>query len=105
MALVGQIPRGRERPFDWQVRRVDRRPGGPAPTISSSRSGSTDRHSGEMNLLAGPQKAGADPHSPKKPSITTNTKIEIQSALISKDNRGLNICVGAGAEDVPQPDV
>jgi oligogalacturonide lyase len=50
-----------------------------------------DRHSGEMTLLAGPQKTGADHIHPT--FNNDNTKIEIQSALISKDNRALNICV------------
>jgi len=50
-----------------------------------------DRHSGEATLLAGPQKTGAD-HI--HPTFNANgTKIEIESALISKDNRSLNICV------------
>ena len=50
-----------------------------------------DRHNGEMNLLAGPQKQGADHIHPT--FNADGTKIEIQSALISKDNRGLNICI------------
>jgi oligogalacturonide lyase len=46
---------------------------------------------GETNLLVGPQKTGAD-HI--RPTFNADgTKIEIQSALISKDNRSLNICV------------
>ncbi len=44
-----------------------------------------------MNLLAGPQKAGADHIHPT--FNADGTKIEIQSALISRDNRSLNICV------------
>jgi oligogalacturonide lyase len=54
-----------------------------------------DRHSGEATLLAGPQKTGADHIHPT--FNAEGTKIEIQSALISKDNRALNICV------VPMP--
>ena len=54
-----------------------------------------DRHNGEMNLLAGPQKTGADHIHPT--FNADSTKIEIESALISKDNRSLNICV------VPMP--
>jgi len=57
----------------------------------SSRVWLYDRHNGEMNLLAGPQKQGRGSHSPT--FNADGTKIEIQSALISKDNRGLNICV------------
>ncbi|MES1181080.1 MAG: hypothetical protein ABUL66_04385, partial [Verrucomicrobiota bacterium] len=56
-----------------------------------------DRHSGESTLLAGPQKTGADHIHPTFNG--DNTKIEIQSALISKDNRSLNIAV------VPLPKV
>ena len=44
-----------------------------------------------MNLLAGPQKTGADHIHPT--FNREGTKIEIQSALISKDNRSLNICI------------
>ena len=50
-----------------------------------------DRHSGEMNRLAGPQNHGADHIHPT--FSADGTKIEIQSALISKDKRSLNICV------------
>jgi oligogalacturonide lyase len=50
-----------------------------------------DRHSGEMNLPAGPQKTGADHIHPT--FNADGTKIEIQSVLISKDNRSLNITV------------
>jgi len=50
-----------------------------------------DRHNGEVTLLAGPQKVGADHTHPT--FNADNTKIEIQSALISKDDRSLNICV------------
>jgi oligogalacturonide lyase len=50
-----------------------------------------DRHNGETILLAGPQKTGADHIHPT--FNREGTKIEIQSALISKDNRSLNICV------------
>jgi oligogalacturonide lyase len=50
-----------------------------------------DRHNGEATLLAGPQKVGADHIHPT--FNADNTKIEIESALISKDNRSLNICV------------
>jgi oligogalacturonide lyase len=50
-----------------------------------------DRHNGEATLLAGPQKTGADHIHPT--FNADNTKIEIESALISKDDRSLNICV------------
>jgi len=54
-----------------------------------------DRHNGEATLLAGPQKVGADHIHPT--FNADGTKIEIESALISKDNRSFNICV------VPMP--
>jgi oligogalacturonide lyase len=54
-----------------------------------------DRHNGQATLLAGSQKTGADHIHPT--FNAENTKIEIESALISKDNRALNICV------VPMP--
>jgi oligogalacturonide lyase len=44
-----------------------------------------------VDLLAGPQKTGADHIHPT--FNADNTKIEIESALISKDDRSLNICV------------
>ena len=50
-----------------------------------------DRHNGEATLLAGPQKVGTDHIHPT--FNADGTKIEIESALISKDNRSLNICV------------
>ena len=50
-----------------------------------------DRHNGETIMLAGPQNAGADHIHPT--FNAEGTKIEIQSALISKDKRALNICV------------
>jgi len=50
-----------------------------------------DRHNAERTLLAGPQKTGADHIHPTFNG--DNTKIEIESALISKDNVSLNICV------------
>jgi len=50
-----------------------------------------DRHNGETTMLAGPQNVGADHIHPT--FNAEGTKIEIQSALISKDKRGLNICV------------
>jgi len=50
-----------------------------------------DRHNGEATRLAGPQKMGVDHIHPT--FNADGTKIEIQSALISKDDRSLNICV------------
>ena len=50
-----------------------------------------DRHNGETIMLAGPQNVGADHIHPT--FNAEGTKIEIQSALISKDGRSLNICV------------
>jgi len=50
-----------------------------------------DRHNGQATLLAGPQKTGTDHIHPT--FNADNTKIEIESALISKDDRSLNICV------------
>jgi oligogalacturonide lyase len=54
-----------------------------------------DRHNSQATLLAGPQHTGADHIHPT--FNADSTKIEIESALISKDNRSLNICV------VPMP--
>jgi oligogalacturonide lyase len=50
-----------------------------------------DRHNGETTMLAGPQNVGADHIHPT--FNAEGTKIEIQSALISKDGKSLNICV------------
>jgi oligogalacturonide lyase len=50
-----------------------------------------DRHNGETILLASPQNVGADHIHPT--FNAESTKIEIESALISKDKRALNICV------------
>jgi oligogalacturonide lyase len=90
MRIVGQVPAWSKGRSDWHV----------AGSEDGRWAASDDfqyevwlydRHSGEVNLLAGPQKTGADHIHP-----TFNhegTKIEIQSALISKDNRSLNICI------------
>ena len=64
---------------------------GPPATISPMRSGSSTATTARAILLAGPQKTGADHIHPT--FNADSTKIEIQSALISKDNRSLNICV------------
>ena len=50
-----------------------------------------DRHNGEAIMLASPQGVGADHIHPT--FNAESTKIEIESALISKDGRALNICV------------
>jgi oligogalacturonide lyase len=50
-----------------------------------------DRHNGETTMLAGPQGVGADHIHPT--FNAEGTKIEIQSALISKDHKALNIAV------------
>jgi oligogalacturonide lyase len=90
MRIVGQIPAWSKGRSDWHV----------AGSVDGRWAASDDfqyevwlydRHSGEMNLLAGPQKQGADHIHPT--FNADGTKIEIQSALISKDNKGLNICV------------
>jgi oligogalacturonide lyase len=90
MRIVGQVPAWSQGRSDWHV-----------AASSDGRWAASDdftyevwlydRHSGEVNLLAGPQKTGADHIHPT--FNADGTKIEIQSALISKDNRSLNICV------------
>jgi oligogalacturonide lyase len=50
-----------------------------------------DRHNSEITMLAGPQNVGADHIHPT--FNAEGTKIEIQSALISKDQKSLNICI------------
>lgn len=51
-----------------------------------------DRHTGEMMLLSTGHKqtAGDHPHPTMSPD---GTKIEIQSAMLSADNRSMNICI------------
>jgi oligogalacturonide lyase len=51
-----------------------------------------DRHTGEMILLSTGHKttAGDHPHPTVSPD---GTKIEIQSAMLSADNRSMNICI------------
>lgn len=90
MRIVGQVPAWSKGRSDWHV-------AGSADgrwAVSDDFSYEVwlyDRHSGEVNLLAGPQKTGADHIHPT--FNADGTKIEIQSALISKDNRSLNICI------------
>jgi oligogalacturonide lyase len=90
MRIIGQVPAWSKGRSDWHV----------AGSEDGRWAASDDflyevwlydRHSNEMNLLAGPQKPGADHIHPT--FNREGTKIEIQSALISKDNRSLNICV------------
>jgi oligogalacturonide lyase len=90
MRIVGQIPEWSKGRSDWHVAgSFDKR--WACSDDFQFEVWLYDRHSGEMNLLAGPQKQGADHIHPT--FNADGTKIEIQSALISKDNRGLNICV------------
>ncbi|MGB7762349.1 MAG: hypothetical protein WBL61_21120 [Bryobacteraceae bacterium] len=90
MRIVGQVPEWAPGRSDWHVAgSADGR--WAASDDFSYEVWLYDRHSGEMNLLAGPQKAGADHIHPT--FNADGTRIEIQSALISKDNRSLNICV------------
>ena len=51
-----------------------------------------DRHTGEMIMLSTGHKATAADHT--HPSFNADgTKIEIQSAMLSEDNRSMNICI------------
>jgi oligogalacturonide lyase len=90
MRIVGQVPQGEPGRSDWHVAgSADGR--WAACDDFSYELWLIDRRSGEMNLLAGPQHTGADHIHPT--FNADGTKIEIESALISKDNRSLNICV------------
>jgi oligogalacturonide lyase len=90
MRIVGQVPAWAPGRSDWHVAgSVDGR--WAACDDFSFEVWLIDRHNGEMILLAGPQKAGADHIHPT--FNADGTKIEIQSALISANNRALNICV------------
>jgi oligogalacturonide lyase len=90
MRIVGQVPEWSKGRSDWHVAgSADRRWAASDDFLYEV--WLYDRHNGEMNLLAGPQKAGADHIHPT--FNADGTKIEIQSALISKDGRSLNICV------------
>jgi oligogalacturonide lyase len=51
-----------------------------------------DRHTGEMMLLSAGHKATAADH-PHPTMSPDGTKIEIQSAMLSADNRAMNICI------------
>lgn len=51
-----------------------------------------DRHTGEMMLLSTGHKATAQDH-PHPTMSPDGTKIQIQSAMLSEDNRSMNICI------------
>jgi oligogalacturonide lyase len=51
-----------------------------------------DRHTGEMMLLSAGHKATAADH-PHPTFNADGTRIEIQSAMLSADNRSMNICI------------
>jgi oligogalacturonide lyase len=90
MQIVGQVPDWSGGRSDWHVAAsADGR--WAASDDFQYRVWLYDRHSGEVNMLAGPQKTGADHIHPT--FNADGTEIEIQSALISKDGRSLNICV------------
>jgi oligogalacturonide lyase len=90
MRLAGQVPAWAEGRSDWHVA------GSPDGRWAAFDDFNyqlwlVDRHNGETILLAGSQKRGSDHIHPT--FSADSTKIEIQSALISEDNRSLNICV------------
>ncbi len=90
MRIVGQVPAWSPGRSDWHVAgSADGR--WAACDDFSYAVWLMDRHNGETILLAGPQKRGTDHIHPT--FNADGTKIEIQSALISKDNRSLNICI------------
>ena len=94
MRIAGQVPAGSAGHSDWHVAgSADGR--WAACDDFAFEVWVFDRHNGEATLLAGPQKTGADHIHPT--FNADSTKIEIESALISKDDRSLNICV------VPMP--
>ncbi|WP_026714891.1 TolB-like translocation protein [Flavobacterium daejeonense] len=51
-----------------------------------------DRHTNEMKLLSAGHKVTASDH-PHPTMSPDGTKIEIQSAMLSEDNRSMNICI------------
>jgi len=90
MRLVGQVPTWAEGTSDWHVAgSADGR--WAAFDDFNYQLWLVDRHNGETIMLASSQKRGSDHIHPT--FSADNTKIEIQSALISEDNRSLNICV------------
>ena len=56
-----------------------------------------DRRNGEMMLLSGGHKTTASDH-PHPTFSPDGTRLQIQSAMLSKDNRSLNICI------IPMPE-
>jgi oligogalacturonide lyase len=88
MRIVGQVPAGSSGRSDWHVAEAA---DGRWAVSDDFRCEVwlCDRHSGEVDLLTGPQKTGADHIHPT--FNADGTKIEIRSALISNDNRSLNI--------------
>src|ERR1017187_6926691 len=90
MRIVGQVPAWSKGRSDWHVAGSEDGRWAASDDFSYE-VWLYDRHSGEMNLLAGPQKIGADHIHPT--FNREGTKIEIRSALISQDNRSLNICI------------
>jgi oligogalacturonide lyase len=90
MRIVGQVPEWAPGRSDWHVAGSSNGRWAASDDFSYE-VWLYDRHSGEMNLLAGPQKTGADHIHPT--FSADGTKIEIQSALISKDDRSLNIAI------------
>jgi oligogalacturonide lyase len=51
-----------------------------------------DRHTHEMIILSGGHKETASDH-PHPTFNSAGTEIEIESAMLSKDNRSMNICI------------
>jgi oligogalacturonide lyase len=92
MRIVGQIPFGNPGRSIWHVNgSADGR--WAAADDFMYRLWLIDRHTGEMILLAdNGHKRTAQDH--QHPTFNADgTKIEIQSAMLSEDNRSLNICV------------
>jgi oligogalacturonide lyase len=92
MRIVGQVPVGDPGRSDWHV---NGSPDGRWAVCDDFqyRLWLVDRHSGEMKLLADlGHKTRAQDHI--HPTFNADsTKIEIQTAMLSEDNRSLNICV------------
>ncbi|HWA09551.1 MAG TPA: hypothetical protein VG838_08895 [Opitutaceae bacterium] len=92
MRIVGQVPVGDPGRSDWHVNgSADGR--WAVCDDFRYRLWLIDRHSGEMAIIADlGQKTTAQDHT--HPTFSADsTKIEIQTAMLSEDNRSLNICV------------
>jgi oligogalacturonide lyase len=92
MRIVGQVPFGNPGRSIWHVNgSADGR--WAVADDFMYRLWLIDRHSGEMILLAdnGHKRTAADHQHPT--FNADGTKIEIQSAMLSEDNRSLNICI------------